>query len=53
MNCNNEFQAYSFHTGGANFLHGDGSVRFHSENIDGDTYFRLGTRNDGEVVGEF
>lgn len=43
----------SDHTGGAQFLLGDGSVRFISENIDQTTYRNLGTINDGNVIGEF
>ncbi|MCX7411797.1 MAG: DUF1559 domain-containing protein [Planctomycetales bacterium] len=43
----------SRHVGGAQFLLGDGSVRFLSENIDYVTYQRLGSRNDGGFVGEF
>jgi len=45
--------ARSKHTGGVQALLGDGSVRFLSENIDWDTYQRLGGRNDGLTVGEF
>ncbi|MCA9081998.1 MAG: DUF1559 domain-containing protein, partial [Planctomycetaceae bacterium] len=43
----------SRHTGGAHFLLGDGAVRFLSENIDTTTYRNLGTKNDGNVIGEF
>jgi len=43
----------SFHTGGAHFLVGDGSVRFISENIDTTTYTHLGNRADGELIGDF
>ncbi|QDT32955.1 DUF1559 family PulG-like putative transporter [Thalassoglobus polymorphus] len=45
--------AFSFHVGGAQFLFGDGSVHFLSENIDLVTYGNLGDIADGNVVGEF
>lgn len=40
----------SDHTGGCNFLFGDGSVHFISNGIDLATYQALGTRNGGEVI---
>jgi len=43
----------SRHAGGADFLMGDGTVRFLSENIDYVTYQKLGGRNDGQPIGEF
>jgi len=43
----------SRHTGGANHLLGDGSVRFVSENIDFDTYQSAGSINGGETIGEW
>lgn len=43
----------SRHTGGAQFILGDGSVRFISENIDYMTYQRLGDRRDGEPIEAF
>ena len=43
----------STHTGGAHFCMADGSVRFVSENIDGDMYEWIASRAGGEVVGEF
>jgi len=44
----------SLHKGGAQFTMGDGAVRFISENINlGAVFTGLGTRDSGEVVGEF
>lgn len=43
----------SRHTGGAQFVLGDGGVRFISENIDLTTYRRLAHKDDGNPVGEF
>ncbi len=40
----------SRHSGGANFLMGDGSVRFITESVDRRTYNLLGCRNDGQPV---
>lgn len=42
----------SFHTGGANFTFGDGSVRFLSESIDPQVYQYLGNRADGKLLGD-
>jgi prepilin-type N-terminal cleavage/methylation domain-containing protein/prepilin-type processing-associated H-X9-DG protein len=43
----------SQHSGGAQFALCDGSVHFLSENIDYNTYQRLGDRRDGQPVGSF
>lgn len=43
----------SYHIGGANFGLADGSVRFISENISLPVYQGLGSRNGGEVIGEY
>jgi prepilin-type N-terminal cleavage/methylation domain-containing protein len=58
-NCN-DFRVWmtsggfkSDHTGGAQFVLGDGSVHFLSDSIDYLTYQQLGSRNDGEVAGNF
>lgn len=52
-NWNAIFGFKSEHAGGAQFLLGDGSVRFIQENIDRLTYARLGDKSDGGVIGEF
>ncbi len=43
----------AFHTGGAHFLFGDGSVRFISSSVDGATYQSLGTISGGEKPGDY
>tara|TARA_R110002095_G_scaffold212564_3_gene201978 strand:+ start:6164 stop:7207 length:1044 start_codon:yes stop_codon:yes gene_type:complete len=55
INCSNARSAgmYSFHTGGAHCLMGDGSVRFLSANLSQYVLASLITVQGGEVVGEF
>lgn len=55
INCSNARGTglYSFHTGGAQVLLCDGSVRFLSANIDAHTFASLITISKGEVIGEF
>lgn len=43
----------SLHTGGAQFLLADGSVRFLNENLNITLFNELGTKSGGEVIGEF
>jgi prepilin-type N-terminal cleavage/methylation domain-containing protein len=43
----------SLHTGGVNTGLGDGSVRFISNSVDPVTFRALGSRNGGEVAGDF
>jgi prepilin-type N-terminal cleavage/methylation domain-containing protein len=52
-NCGPNDEPFSLHVGGCHALLGDGSVRFLSENIDGNTLRRLCSKSDGEVVGEY
>lgn len=53
MNCNNQFQPYSFHAGGVNITLADGSSRFVSENMDRETFFKLAGKADGQIVGDY
>ncbi len=43
----------SYHTGGCHFAMGDGAIRFVSQNISSITLQALGSRQGGEIVGEF
>jgi prepilin-type N-terminal cleavage/methylation domain-containing protein/prepilin-type processing-associated H-X9-DG protein len=52
INCTNDAELYSFHTGGVNGLMGDGSVRFLSASITIRTLAALITRAGGEIIGE-
>lgn len=45
--------ARSYHVGGAQIALADGSVRFASENVDGNVWRAVGSASGGEVVGEF
>lgn len=45
--------AFSWHNGGAHFAFGDGSVHFVAETIDIEIYKHLGSKDDGQVIGEF
>ena len=45
-------ESYSFHSGGANVLFGDGSVRFVQESVSIITYAAMVTRSAGEIFAE-
>ena len=49
MNCKNWDEVYSFHSGGCNFAHADGSVHFHSETIDPNVFTALFNRDARDV----
>lgn len=50
VNCNNQHGIYGFHTGGANVLFCDGSVRFVGVKLDPLTFAYLTLRDDGHVI---
>lgn len=50
VNCNNWFGIYGFHTGGANVLLCDGSVRFVGTKLDPLTFAYLSIRDDGHLI---
>ena len=47
------FAFRSAHVAGCNFLFADGTVHFVRPSIDAATYRALGSRNGGEVVGDY
>jgi prepilin-type processing-associated H-X9-DG protein len=52
LNCTNDSELFSFHTGGLNVVMGDGSVRYLSESISMRTLYCLAARNDGQPISE-
>jgi prepilin-type N-terminal cleavage/methylation domain-containing protein/prepilin-type processing-associated H-X9-DG protein len=51
INCSNNSEVYSFHTGGANVVFGDGSVHFLTSDMNLCVLAALTTRSGGEVTG--
>jgi prepilin-type N-terminal cleavage/methylation domain-containing protein/prepilin-type processing-associated H-X9-DG protein len=50
MNCNNDSEPYSFHTGGMNVCLADGSVRFVASSISAANFAGLITARNGEIT---
>lgn len=50
VNCSNQAGIYGFHTGGANCLYADGSVRFLRQNVDVWVMYSMTTRDGGETL---
>ncbi len=54
INCSNDTEIYAFHTGGGNFVMGDGSVRFIRDNVPIGVMVGLITRSGRETLpGDF
>jgi len=51
-NCNNNNEAYSFHTGGNMSLFGDGSVRFLRDSLTVRVFAQMVSKSQGEVYSE-
>ncbi len=49
FNCANDNEIFAFHAGGANFVYGDGTVRFHVETIHPDVFIALFTATAGDL----
>jgi prepilin-type N-terminal cleavage/methylation domain-containing protein len=52
FNCHNIEEIYSFHTGGAYFVFGDGAVHFINESINPDVFVSLFTRDGNDIIAE-
>jgi prepilin-type processing-associated H-X9-DG protein len=50
MNCTNNNEAYSFHSGGCNLLFADGGVRFVSDQVRNTVFAALSTRASRDLV---
>ena len=48
VNCHNNNEIYSFHTGGANILFADGSVHFIRQEVDPIPFVALVTKHAGD-----
>jgi prepilin-type N-terminal cleavage/methylation domain-containing protein/prepilin-type processing-associated H-X9-DG protein len=53
INCTNNQEAYSFHSGGMNASFADGSIRYINENISIVTFAALVTMAGGEVISDY
>ncbi len=52
INCSNRSRIYAFHNTGTNIAYADGSVHYHTDDIDPQTFVSLFTIRGGELVAE-
>jgi prepilin-type N-terminal cleavage/methylation domain-containing protein/prepilin-type processing-associated H-X9-DG protein len=52
MNCDNFSEIYSFHSGGAQFLYGDGSVSFLTEDLSVDAFISMFTAAADDIANQ-
>jgi prepilin-type processing-associated H-X9-DG protein len=52
INCSNNNEIFSFHTSGANFLYGDGSVHFFAETVAPEIFVSHFTCNAGDTAAQ-
>lgn len=53
INGSNSQEPYSFHTGGANALFGDGSVKFLRESVSPEAFVSIVTKSAGDLPGDY
>jgi prepilin-type N-terminal cleavage/methylation domain-containing protein/prepilin-type processing-associated H-X9-DG protein len=52
FNCDNSNEIYAFHGGGANFVYGDGSVHYHTDNMNAEVFVSLFTAFEEDIAQE-
>ena len=50
INCSNNNEIYSFHSGGCNFIYGDAHVQFHRADMSPEIFVSLFSRDRRDVV---
>ncbi len=50
LNCTNSEEIYSFHSGGAYFVMGDGAIKFVVDSVDPEVFVSLFTRNGNDII---
>lgn len=50
INCSNNNEIYSFHSGGSNFVYGDAHVRFHRDDMNPEIFVSLFSRDQRDIL---